>query len=59
MGLDADHLTPSNATDAALTPNERTDIIRATLEIAYGHLDLWGRKVTVIEVLKTLGYRWD
>lgn len=50
---------PSNAHDAALTPTERTDLIRATLELAYGNLDLWGQKITVTEVLRTLGYRWD
>ncbi len=56
---DAVPLRPSNAADAALTPSERRDLIRATLEIAYGHLDLWGEKVTVIDVLRTLGYRWE
>ena len=50
---------PSNASEAALTPSERRDLILATLQLAYGHLELWGRKITVQEVLRNLGYRTE
>jgi hypothetical protein len=39
-----------NAGDAALEPTERRDLIFATLAVARGYLDLWGRFPSTQEV---------
>ena len=39
-----------NADEAAMEPTERRDLILATLAIARGYLDLWGRWPTVQEI---------
>ena len=40
----------SNWDEASLTPTERRDLILATLELARGYMDLYGRWPTVQDV---------
>lgn len=39
-----------NADEATMEPTERRDLILATLAIARGYLDLWGRWPSVREI---------